>query len=81
MATPTPNDTPTLKPVKEPGPVATAILVRARFEVIARKRAGRSKVRPDSWVSCATTVPSGRISASAERADDVSMAKINAEGL
>src|SRR5690348_3020617 len=71
MARPSPNETPTRSPVKDPGPLATATLVtgRARTSSLSCSRSRRGEV--NSW----TSAPS-MVATVATAGDDVSMIKI-----
>src|SRR5258707_14388032 len=73
IATPRPKDTPLRKPVKDPGPVATATLV-----ILFRRTVWRScamKAGSRDGMNSSDQVPSS-IVATAATADDVSMTKI-----
>src|SRR5204863_430234 len=79
IASPSPNDTPDLTPVKEPGPVATAILAsRTPFAMCGNCMAiGVS--RESNWSSSTRARP-GSTSPMADRTDDVSMTRIIIRG-
>src|SRR5712692_6608332 len=76
IARPSPNETPTRRPVNDPGPVATATGVILHPFTIVRYRAGRSNPGPEVATSSRRTWPAASMSASADRADDVSMTRI-----
>src|SRR5229473_1594508 len=78
MASPSPNDTPTRRPVNDPGPVATATLVSLWGAISARIRSMSSGLLAGSNSSCRTAPETSRI-ASALVADDVSTTKITVD--
>src|SRR5712691_2415900 len=75
IARPSPKDTPTRRPVKDPGPVATATCVKVRPTAMSRMTSRSPSERAGSRIS-ARTSPVGSSSASAQTAEDVSTTKV-----